>query len=137
MKKKDVLLVLVVILIPIVILGAVAVAGAGNIKDSITFEGTEGCTITHTDLGNEEDPKDDVTTTINGSVEKVHVHSDYTFSITVDNGYIGEPKLYIDNSETELNPDSVTNSDKGPKYTYTVHIDKDPIIIKITGILPA
>ena len=62
MKKKDVLLVLVVILIPIVILGAVAVAGADNIKDSITFEGTEGVTITDAE-GN----------IINGSVEKVHM----------------------------------------------------------------
>lgn len=123
MKKKDVLLVLVVILIPIVVLGAVAVAGADNIKDSITFEGTEGCTITDAD-GN----------IINGSVEKVHVHSDYTFTITVNNGYTGTPILTVDDSDVSLKP---TNGNDGPVYDYTVHIDKDPIIIKITGISPA
>lgn len=121
MKKKDVLLVLVVILVPIVILGAVAVAGADNIKDSITFEGTEGCTITDAD-GN----------VINGSVEKVHTHSDYTFTITVNDGYKGTPKLYVDDSNVLLEPKV-----DGSKYTYTVHLDKDPIIIKITGISPA
>lgn len=118
MKKKDVLLVLVVILVPIVILGAVAVAGADNIKDSITFEGTEGCTITGAD-GN----------VINGSVEKVHTHSDYTFTITVNDGYKGTPELYVDDSNVPLEPKV-----DGSKYTYTVHLDKDPIIIKITGI---
>ena len=117
MKKKDVLLVLVVILIPIVILGAVAVAGADNIKDSITFEGTEGCTITNVD-GN----------IINGSVEKVHVDSDYTITITVNEGYSGTTVLYVDDSSVPLNP---TDSDSN---TYTVHIDEDPIVIKITGI---
>ena len=119
MKKKDVLLVLVVILVPIVILGAVAVAGADNIKDSITFEGTEGCTITDAD-GN----------VINGSVEKVHTHSDYTFTITVNDGYTGTPVLYVDDSSVPLEPKDGSN-------TYTVHLDKDPIIIKITGISPA
>ncbi len=123
MKKKDVLLVLVVILIPIVILGAVAVAGADNIKDSITFEGTEGVTITDAE-GN----------IINGSVEKVHMDSDYTFTITVNDGYSGEPELHVDDSEAALKP---TNGNDGPVYNYTVHIDKDPIVIKITGISPA
>ncbi|TQS83513.1 hypothetical protein [Candidatus Methanomassiliicoccus intestinalis] len=119
MKKKDVLLVLVVILIPIVILGAVAVAGADNIKDSITFEGTEGCTITNVD-GN----------IINGSVEKVHVNSDYTFTITVNEGYSGAPILHVDDSSVPLKATSSGSN----KYTYTVHIDEDPIVIKITGI---
>lgn len=122
MKKKDVLLVLVVILIPIVILGAVAVAGADNIKDSITFEGTEGCAISDADGK-----------AINGSVEKVHIESDYTFTITVNDGYTGTPVLHVDDSEAALEPDSVD----GSEYTYTVHIDKDPIVIKITGISPA
>lgn len=135
MKKKDVLLVLVVILIPIVILGAVAVAGAGNIKDSITFEGTEGCTITHTDFADPNDPNDkDETIEIHGSVEKVHIESDYTFDITVDEGFTGTPTLYVDGSDVPLKPN---NSNDGPVYNYTVHIDKDPIVIKITGISPA
>lgn len=118
MKKKDVLLVLVVILIPIVVLGAVAVAGADNIKDSITFEGTEGCTITDAD-GN----------IINGSVEKVHVDSDYTFTISVNDGYAGTPNVYVDDVPLEYKD--------GSNYTYTVHVDKDPITVKITGISPA
>ncbi|WP_400208439.1 hypothetical protein [Candidatus Methanomassiliicoccus intestinalis] len=129
MKKKDVLLVLVVILIPIVLLGAIAVMGADNIQDSISFEGDKGAyTVAEYDLENNAPVAN---SNITDGVS-VHKDTDYSFVVTVSEGYTGTPIVQIVDGET-LEP--VPNADN--LFVYTVHIDEDPIKINISGLSPA
>lgn len=125
MKKKDVLLVLVVILIPILLLGALAVMGSDNIKDSISFEGDEGAyTVYDYDLGANERGNSNIT-------DGVSVHKDtaYSFSIVLNEGYTGTPVVTVDGER--LQPIA---ADADNPFVYTVDIHEEPITVTISGL---
>ena len=135
MKKKDVLLVLVVILIPIVILGALGVMGTDNIKDSISFEGDEGAYTVYEYLpGNPNSDPPEPNSLVN-ITDGISLHKDTTITIVVsiNDGYAGTPVLKIGDDVLQ-SEDPVTVGGTEYQFVYSVTVHEEPIIVTISGL---